>query len=766
MIVIMAVTAMLGISAYYYALPAFFCIVVFFALMIFVQSIRKYIFLAIIILVAYYYVAFIHASLQQSKLTGDEEAFIVRFSEVYEIDGSSLQTFVQTTEGEKLLLRYTFKMESEKQQFINSYQLGLICKVNGKLESPMTARNKNSFDYQAYLRNLDVYWLLKSEYNPLTMCNSPEQNWNEKIKTLRLKGLQYLDHHFPAETKAFAAALLFGESGWIDEETYDAYKKLSLVHILAISGLHVGIIAGGSFYLGIRMGLTRETTKLILICMLPLYCIIAGGAPSVVRACLMVMLFLLLSLGKKKLSSIIILCTVFMVLLLYNPLYLFHVGFQLSFFITFALLMSAKILQQLQTSNAIAQSLAVTVVCQLCSMPIILYYFHEFSLWGFLLNVIYIPIYTVILLPLTFVVFFLSIINAPFSDALVALLELLFSFVNKIAVFISALPFTSLSFGKPSLLFFFILITLIIASFSFWESGNRRKLLHALVGCVLLLTLFYHRVNFSPIGEIVFIDVGQGDSILIKLPYGRGVYLIDTGGLLNFSEEEWQKKKKTFDPGEDIVVPYLKSIGITAIDKLIVTHDDADHMGGGLAVLEHIRVKEIIIPETLKEEFVKTDFIQYALQEELRITALRAGDGWRVGENQFYVLHPHEKMNDSNENSLVLLAEINELKWLFTGDIGEEGERALLEQYPKLKVDVLKAGHHGSKTSSSSNFLDQIDAKAVIVSAGYNNRFGHPHPEVLSAYSERNMRVFRTDEQGAITYSYFGNKGTFSIMLP
>ena len=244
------------------------------------------------------------------------------------------------------------------------------------------------------------------------------------------------------------------------------------------------------------------------------------------------------------------------------------------------------------------------------------------------------------------------------------------------------------------------------------------------------------------------------------------MYLIDTGGLLNFSKEEWQKKKKTFDPGEDIVVPYLKSIGITVIDKLIVTHDDADHMGGGLAVLEHIRVKEIIIPETLKEEFVKTDFIQYALQEELRITAMRDGDGWRVGENQFYVLHPQDKMNDSNENSLVLLAKINELKWLFTGDIGEEGERALLEQYPKLKVDVLKAGHHGSKTSSSSNFLDQIEAKAVIVSAGYNNRFGHPHPEVLSAYSERNMRVFRTDEQGAITYSYFGNKGTFSVMLP
>jgi len=766
MIVILAVTAMLGIAAYYYSLPALFCMIVFFVLMFCIQPIRKYIPLALFILAVYYCAAFTHANLQQSKLDGNEELFIIRFSEVYEIDGDSLRTFVQTMEGEKLLLRYTFKTESEKQQFIDGYQLGFICKVEGKVEKPMVARNKNSFDYQIYLRNLNVYWLLKSEHNPLTMCKSPKQNWNERIKTIRLKGLRHLENHFPTEAKAFAAALLFGESGLINEETYDAYKKLSLVHILAISGLHVGIIAGGSFYLGIRLGLTREMTKLLLMGMLPLYCIVAGGAPSVVRACLMVMLFLLLSLRQKKLSPIILLCTILMVLLLYNPLYLFHVGFQLSFFITFTLLMSAKVLQRLQGSSAIVQSLAVTVICQLGSMPIILYYFHEFSVWGFLLNVIYIPIYTILLLPLTFAVFFLSIINAPFSDSLAILLELLFSFVNKTAAFVSALPFTSLSFGKPSLLLFFILITLIIVSFSFWESRNRRKALQVLLGCALLLTLFYHRVNFSPFGEIVFIDVGQGDSILIKLPYGRGVYLIDTGGLLAFANEEWQKKKTTFDPGEDIVVPYLKSVGITVIDKLIVTHDDADHMGGGLAILQHIRVKEIVIPETLKEEFIKTDFLQYALQEELHITAMQAGDGWKVGGNQFYVLHPHEKMSDSNENSLVLLAEINELKWLFTGDIGEEGERALLEQYPNLKADVLKAGHHGSKTSSSPYFLDQIDAKVVVVSAGYNNRFGHPHPEVLSAYSERNMRIFRTDEQGAITYSYFGDIGTFSSALP
>ena len=766
MILIVVVAAILGVAAYYSLLPAVFCMVAYLAILFFFHSTRKYIPLAVIVLLFYSFITFLHANLQHSQLDGDETEIVVRFTDLPEIEGSSFRAFVKTVEGETLLLRYTFSEESEKSRLLEYFQLGLTCKVMGQLERPMAARNPNSFDYQVYLRNLNIHWVIKSSSNPLAMCKNTNPNWIEHIKSIRMHGLKYLEEHFPPEAQAFAAALLFGESGWIEEGTYDAYKKLSLVHILAISGLHVSIIAGGIFFLSIRIGLTRESARILMLCMLPLYCIIAGGAPSVVRACLMVMAFMMLSFGKMKLSPVVVLCTVFLLLLLYNPLYLFHVGFQLSFFITFALLMSVNLLNHIHNSSKIVQALAVTVICQLCSMPIILYYFHEFSLWGFLLNVIYIPIYTIVLLPLTFAAFFLSIINTPFSSVFTAFLELLFTLVNKVAVFVSDLPYTSLSLGKPSLWFILLLVMLIISIFSFWESGYKRKLVYSVCASFLLLALFYHKVQLSPFGEVVFIDVGQGDSILIKRPYGRGVYLIDTGGLMTFPQEEWQKKRKTFEPGEDIVVPYLKSIGIRKLDKLIFTHDDTDHIGGGLALLEHIEVKEIVISETLKEEFAQQALIQKALKENVHISVMRAGDGWRKGDDTFYILHPDTKMSDSNENSLVLLASINGLKWLFTGDIGEEGERALLERFPRLKVDVLKAGHHGSKTSSSSSFLQQIDAKVAVVSAGYSNRYGHPHPQVLSAFEEQQMVIFRTDEQGAITYSYFGRRGTFSSMLP
>ncbi|MBD3109983.1 DNA internalization-related competence protein ComEC/Rec2 [Bacillus sp. AGMB 02131] len=766
MIVMMAVAAMLGIGAYYYPLPALICIIILFVFLYFMRTERKHVFLIFFCIFFYYFTAFIQSDIKKSKLSGEEQIFTIRFSEDYEINGASLQTFVNTADGEKLLLRYIFRTEKEKKQFIDNYQLGSTCRLKGKLEKPSAARNENSFDYRLYLHNLHVHWLLKSTHNPHETCIHTKLSLSERIKTFRLNGLLHLDQRFPEEAKAFAAALLFGESGWIDDDTYDAYKKLSLVHILAISGMHVGIISGAFFYLGIRLGMTREMTKIALIALLPVYCLIAGGAPSVVRACLMVMLVLLLSLCKRKLSPVIIVCIVFMLLLLYNPLYLFHVGFQLSFFITFALLMSVKLLQYFQTSNIIIQSLAVTILCQLCSMPFILFYFYEFSLWGFMLNVIYIPIYTFILMPLTFVVFFLSVIQAPFSSSLISALEFAFTFVNKIAVSVSNLPLTSVSLGKPSFWFFLLLIALTIANFSFFEQGQRKKSMLALIACVLALVLFYHQEYFSFKGEIVFIDVGQGDSILIKLQYGRGTYLIDTGGVMHFEREEWQERKSMYDPGEKIVVPYLKSIGITSIDKLIITHDDADHMGGGLAVLQHLAVKEIVIAETLKEEFIETDFIAYARHNKIPVTAMKAGDGWKIGDSRFFILHPHEKMSDSNENSLVLLAEINGLKWLFTGDIGEEGELTLMKQYPNLKADVLKVGHHGSKTSSSPAFLDHIEAKVAVISAGYNNRFGHPHADVLSALSERNMRVYRTDEQGAIAYSYFGGKGTFSVQLP
>ncbi|MGM9925492.1 MAG: DNA internalization-related competence protein ComEC/Rec2 [Bacillus sp. (in: firmicutes)] len=762
---LLAVAAVLGVSSAFYSWKVLFLSIPFIFFLFLYASSRRVVVYMCAAMAFFFLVAHCHAYFKQPALSTSGTAFVVRFTDIPDVDGSSLQAIVSTPSKEKLLLRYTFKEEHEKNTALSRFRLGLTCAVVGNLQVAESNRNENAFNYREYLRGQNIHYILKAESNPLSACRSMKQSLPEKIKSIRMWGMEHIDRYFPPQAKGFAAALLFGESDGIAEELYNAYKTLSLVHILAISGMHVAVITASCFYLLLRAGITRESTSVILIILLPVYSILAGGAPSVVRACVMMMAFLLLSLWKIKISPVSLLSGILLLLLLINPFYLQQVGFQLSFFITFALLMSAVILQTIKRGKVL-QSFVVTLICQICSMPIILFYFYEFSLWGFLLNILYIPLYTVILLPATVVAFAASIVHAPFAPLFFALLERLFGISNKIALLLADLPYASLSFGKPSFLFILFVAVLILTLFYFWEQKNKKPLLLCMSAICAGLFLFYHQGKLSPVGEVVFIDVGQGDSVLIKRPFGKGVYLIDTGGILSFGQEEWQQRRRTFEPGEDIVVPFLKSKGIHRIDKLILTHDDQDHIGGAAAVMEMLDVKELIMPQALKDDFMDSSVWASAVEEQCAVTFVKGGEGWRIGQDQFKILHPVKYTESSNESSLVLLATINGMDWLFTGDLGAEGESELLGRHPGLTADIIKVGHHGSKHSSSPQLLDQLDAKLAIISAGKNNRYGHPHPEVLEAFRNRGIQVLRTDEQGSIRYRYLGGMSKFSATLP
>ncbi len=761
---LLVVAAILGVATYY-SIYTLFAILVYLLLLSYYTS-KKVVFIIVSTILLFVITSHLHAYLQKTSLSNATTQMNIRFHELIKTDGNIMQSVVKTDKGEKLLLRYTFKSLQEKEEFVESFQLGSVCSIYGNLEVPEKNRNVNAFNYQQYLASKGIHWILKSKQNPLDFCERDKKTIIEHIKYLRLKGLQYIERNFSPETKGFAAALLFGDSEWIAEKTYSSYKKLSLVHILAISGLHVAIVSGCLFFMGIRIGLTRQMTKIILLLLLPIFCIIAGGEPSVVRACVTVMLFFTLSLFRVRCSPVTLLGVLFLFLLLLNPFYIVQVGFQLSFFITFALLMSKKIITSWKNKSVILQSFMVTVICQVFSFPILLYFFQETSLWGFILNVLYIPLYTVVLLPLTLFAFLFSILQLPFSNIVMLILDSLFYISNRMAEGIAKFPFVTLIFSKPSLIVAFIITIIIVLCFIHFERRNQKTVKRSL--CILFSILFflYFKVSISPIGEVTFIDVGQGDCVLIKRPFGNGVYLIDTGGVLMFNQEKWMKKSDSFEPGSDIVVPFLKSKGIRQIDKLILTHDDQDHIGGVKAVLQEIKIREIVIAKSLQKEFEKTDIWEEALQKKIPIKLIGTGYGWKVGRDTFSVVHPSKFEDNSNETSIVLSASVNGVRWLFTGDLGFTGEEALMKRNPSLQTDILKIGHHGSKNSSSEAFVDQLNPKIAIIMAGNKNRYGHPHYEVLEVLNKYNVQVLRTDRHGAITYRYLFKRGTFSGMLP
>lgn len=333
---------------------------------------------------------------------------------------------------------------------------------------------------------------------------------------------------------------------------------------------------------------------------------------------------------------------------------------------------------------------------------------------------------------------------------------------------ISKLPFNTIVLGRPDYILLVAYILSILFFFYKWEKEETPKSVMKAFLVPLAIIFFHICTNVWQLkGEVTMIDVGQGDSILIQLPFNRGTYLIDTGGTLRFATDEWKERKKSFEVGEDVLVPFLKSKGITTLDKLIITHGDMDHAGGAFALMEQINVKEVVLPNIEEQSELEQRLIDKCEEIKVPVYFASQGDRWSAGNTEFVVLSPKEKTaTDKNDASIVLYTELGGLKWLFTGDLGVEGEEKIIDTFKHLKVDVLKVAHHGSKTSTGEEFLEKIQPKVALISVGLNNRFGHPHQEVVDRLKEHDIIIYRTDEQGAIIYHFIGDKGTFLTTIP
>ncbi|MDN6195300.1 MAG: MBL fold metallo-hydrolase, partial [Atopostipes suicloacalis] len=260
--------------------------------------------------------------------------------------------------------------------------------------------------------------------------------------------------------------------------------------------------------------------------------------------------------------------------------------------------------------------------------------------------------------------------------------------------------------------------------------------------------------KLSPIGYVLFLDVGQGDSILIKDPSTRKISLIDTGGRVSWQEKEnWQKRNKNFTIGKDVVVPSIKSLGISTIDRLYISHAHADHMGEIKNIYEEIKIKEVASTlTTLEDESVKK---QLSGLKEKRIVEVKENSRLDYPTPNTLAVHPGIHYNDKNNQSLVLYVKIGKDYWLFTGDLEAQGEKDLIETYPSLSANYLKVAHHGSSTSSTEEFINTIQPRNAFVSVAKKNRHNHPNPELIESFLERKMNTYLTSEDGAIKISYF-----------
>lgn len=644
-----------------------------------------------------------------------------------------------------------FRLRSRAEQIkAESLSAGTHVYMQGTLSTPDSARNPGGFDYRQYLYFQRIHWVVDSSSFSSAHFIAPSAfSPAVLLYSLQTYFSKSLNKTFPNESE-WMKALLLGDRSDITQEMTEDYTKLGIIHVLAISGLHMTIIVEG-MRRGLRLlGITRESVLLLTLLFIPFYVLITGMSPSVIRSGMMASISLLGVYLHRPRDGLNILGAALFIMLLVNPYQLWNVGFQLSFLVTWAILLFVP---QFETCfpklpSFIATFLFIPLIAQVISFPILIHFFHQFSLLSFFINVLFVPLFTFWFIPFGFLAFLLGLISPGIAYLPASLLGNSLQLMNKTLTAIATSNGGQIYLASPPVWWFALYYMMLIYKW-WWPKEMRSSWL--LLGFLLLsIPLFNYLIKNDV--QITFLDVGQGDAIVIQFPNHK-VYLIDGGGkpLSTGRIDLWQKGKPTFDAGKRYVLPFLKSQGINRIDTLVMTHGDLDHIGGLSSVIAEMKIGRVIgngkPPSSREEESL------YTVIKEKRIPIYwgKRGITWQEGIARWTLLNPgSNKLQSDNNSSIVLMLEAYNYHFLFTGDLEKEGEKDILAHEKLPIIDVLKVGHHGSRSSTSSDLLEQIHPVVSIISAGRNNRFGHPHKETIEALERFKSDVYRTDEQGAI----------------
>lgn len=671
--------------------------------------------------------------------------FPITWSSDYKINGQKLRGFVKTETDEKLYVVYTFSSEKEKSFYETMSLTGRTYLVQGELIAPLPPAHAYAFSMEKYLISKGA----RGIYEISTWTFIKEK---KSIRSFLAKQRHYMKKHieitFPKSLVAEAQALLIGLQDQVDHDLQRAYQKLGITHIFAISGLHVAFVSWLFFGGLLRIGIRKEIATLVLLIILPIYGVIAGGAPSVWRAVSVVELIMLMRYFRWHVSIDDALAISFICFVLLEPGVIYQIGFQLSYLAAVSLVYSAVIFRRF--ANWLIRTFFITFVCQLLVYPLLLHHFYEISISSFLANIIFVPLFSFVILPFNMTMFVITILSKQVAKALFDVYEPLRVWLTKFILYLQDLPFQLWSPGKPAIWLICVALISVLAGLYFIEIKQYGKF--AVVIFIPAICIHFLPMLFSET-KLTFLNVGQGDCTVIELPFRRAVYVIDSGGLLRFEQQDrWKTSESPYEVGRQVVVPFLKGKGIRNIDIFIATHADADHVEGAEEILQEINMREIHLTPGSMDKPVMRDLLMEAEKKSVPVKEKMRGTAWRIGNTSFHYLWPRDTLYEGNDDSIVLYMQQGSFRALLTGDLEEHGEQELLHLYNKQLADMtlLKAGHHGSKTSSIEPFVELLRPELTIFSAGLNNRYRHPHEEIVERFISRHLSTLTTGIDGTI----------------
>ncbi|MFC1571763.1 DNA internalization-related competence protein ComEC/Rec2 [Candidatus Margulisiibacteriota bacterium] len=676
----------------------------------------------------------------EPRIIDDKAFFSLRASKVGEREVSGLVSVM--TKASKL--NYGDKVE-----------------VSGKLEEIESLSNPGIMSFADYLKNKGISCQLRSTRAPPKILATNGGNKFKKV-SIRIRNRLMLipKQTLPEPYSTLLASIIFGtRASRTPKEIKEVYKRAGVAHLLVASGMHLGILVGVCLFVVRSSKMPLWLGVLITSLVNFLYAMMTGFGPSILRAAIMAEIVLIGLLVEREKEIYTALALAALIILLFNPKYLFDIGFQLSFAATWAMVYISPVINEKikpYMPRMVSTTLSVAVSPVLATIPITIFHFSQTSVVGILTNIILLP-WVGLVVVLGFVATVLGSFLLPLGELLNGANLIMLWGLHQIVSFLGNLPFALMYLAPPKfplVLGYYISLVGAIEILRRGKFPRINKFRIAILSLAIISILFWNTAlsDASTGLTITVLDVGQGDSILVDCPSGKKI-LVDGGDI---------------KMGDKIIVPFLRKRGINKLDMVILTHPHGDHVGGLPEVLEKIKVDSVLDPAFDYNSNCYRRFLDLVKKNKIKYHIARAGQVLDFGQGvKAKVLHPSGQFSEEtncNNVSVVLRLEYGRFAMMLTGDNEEEGEEKILELFPEaaLASSILKVGHHGSRTSTSDHFLSAVNPQSVAISCGRKNKFRHPHKSTMQKFKSTGIKVYRTDEQGAIVIKSDGQ--TFAIL--
>ena len=605
--------------------------------------------------------------------------------EDYIIKDNQIKISLKSKERIIVTYKYTSKV-------FNNLSYGDKIKVTGVLKEPSTNNIFNNFNYKKYLYNKKIYYIIEaSKIDKI-------QNNNNHIYTI--KNLLYTRIN-SLKSSSYIKALLFGDNK-LDKEIKTSYQINGISHLFSVSGFHINFIITIIYFYLDRVTYNKKIKYITVDIFLVLYLLLCNTT-SLLRCTVMNILLSINYLLKLNIKKIDIVLLTLILCIIINPFIIYDIGFIYSYTISFFLILYKN---KYKTNNKLLKIIYISLISFLVSLPINIYTSYEINFLSIILNIIIVPIVSLILLPLSLLTLIFPILDN--------ILYLITSILEKISLYTSNINIFKLILSKPSIILIIIYYLVIILILS------KKKYYYL----ILILLIFHKTIPlYNNNLEVVMFDVGEADSMLISTPSKRVNILIATGRGIDINH----------------IIIYLKSIGISKLNYLIITHGDEDHIGGALYLIDNFKVDNVILNKGDYTE-LEVELITHLKNKNIRYT--NNINKIPLLGSYMYLLNT-KKFSNENDNSIVTYFEYQKYKFLFMGDSSSKTEEYLINNYNLANISFLKVGHHGSNTSSSPLFINKITPKVSLISVGRNNFYHHPNKEVLTNLS--NSVIYQTD---------------------